>query len=120
VDLMIRLTAMLVRNPALTHEQFLEHWHTVHGPLIRDTPELARHLLRYEQHPLTDDRGVGTKGYDGVAVQWLESIDSLFAFIAEPAYAERLAPDERYLLDMDRIQVTFTDEPVVVIEGTVG
>lgn len=116
---MIRLTAMLVRNPALTHDEFLHHWHHVHGPLIRDTPELARHIVRYEQHPLTDDRGVGTGGYDGVAVQWLRSIDALFAFISEPAYAERLAPDERHLLDMDRIVVTFTDEPVVVLDGAV-
>ena len=116
---MIRLTALLVRNPALTHEEFLRHWHDVHGPLIRDTPELARHLIRYEQHPLTDDRGVGTAGFDGVAMQWMASMDSLFAFISEPAYAERLGPDERYLLDMERIQVTFTEEPVVVIDGEV-
>lgn len=114
---MVRLTAMLVRNPELTHEQFLRHWHDVHGPLIRDTPELARHLLRYEQHPLADDHGAGVGGYDGVAVQWLESMQALFDFIAEPAYAEVLAPDEHRLLDMDRIQVTFTEDPVVVITG---
>lgn len=116
---MIRLTAMLVRNPELTHEEFLRHWHEVHGPLIRDTPELARHLVRYEQHPLTDDKGAGVGGYDGVAVQWLESIDDLFAFIAEPLYAEKLSPDEQRLLDMERIQVTFTEEPIVVIDGPV-
>ena len=117
---MIRLTAMLVRNPALTHAEFLRHWHGVHGPLIRDTPELARHLIRYEQHPLTDDRGAGVGGYDGVAVQWRESMQALFDFISEPAYAERLAPDEQRLRDMDRIQVTFTEEPVVVIDGDVS
>lgn len=116
---MIRLTAMLVRNPALTHEEFLRHWHDVHGPLIRGTPELARHLVRYEQHPLTDDRGAGVGGFDGVAMQWLESMEALFAFISEPAYAEKLAPDEQRLLDMDQIKVTFTDEPVVVIDGSV-
>lgn len=114
---MIRLTALLVRNPALTHDEFLRHWHEVHGPLIRDTPSLARHITRYEQHPVADDRGAGS-GFDGVAVQWLESMDSLFAFVAEPAYAEILAPDERRLLDMPRVQVSFTDEPVVVIGGT--
>lgn len=114
---MVRLTALLVRNPSLTHAEFVRHWHDVHGSLIRDTPELARHLIRYEQHPLTDDGGAGVGGYDGVAVQWLESMQALFDFIAEPAYAELLAPDERRLLDMDRIQVTFTEEPVVVIGG---
>ena len=117
---MIRLTALLVRNPALTHDEFLAHWHGVHGPLIRDTPSLARHIVRYEQHPLTDDRGAGVGGYDGVAMQWFHTMDALFAFIAEPAYAEVLAPDERRLLDMERIQVSFTEEPVVVIDGAVS
>jgi hypothetical protein len=41
---MIRLTALLVRNPDLTHDEFLRYWHDVHGPLMRDTPELARHI----------------------------------------------------------------------------
>lgn len=115
---MVRLTALLHRNPALSHAEFLAHWHQVHGPLIRDTPELARHIIRYEQHPATEDRGAGS-GYDGVAIQWLESIDSLFAFVSEPAYAEKLAPDERYLLDMARVQVSFTEGPRVVIDGDV-
>ncbi len=117
---MVRLTALLVRNPALTHEEFLTHWHDVHGPLIRNTPALARHIIRYEQHPLTDDRGAGVGGYDGVAMQWFESMDELFGFIAEPEYADVLAPDERRLLDMDRIQVSFTADPVVVIDGDVS
>ncbi|MDZ7675803.1 MAG: EthD domain-containing protein [Acidimicrobiales bacterium] len=116
---MIRLTALLHRNPMLSHEEFLEHWHEVHGPLIRDTPELARHIIRYEQHPSTDDRGAGS-GCDGVAMQWMESIDALFAFIAEPKYAEVLAPDEQRLLDMERVQVIFSEYPTVVIDGDVS
>lgn len=118
---MIRLTALLVRNPALTHEEFVEHWTSVHGPLIRDTPELARHLVRYEQHPIADDRGASVGTWDGMAIQWLESIDDLFAFISEPAYAEIVAPDEQRLLDMDRIEVAFTEEPPrPMIDGAVA
>ena len=70
---MIILTALLHRNPALTHDEFLHHWHEVHGPLIRDTPSLARHIVRYEQYDGVDDRGVGG-GFDGVALQWLSLI----------------------------------------------
>ncbi len=115
--MMIRLTALLKRNPALTHEEFLDHWHNVHGPLIRDTPELARHLVRYEQHLPTDDRGVGG-GFDGMAVQWYRSIDDLFAFISEPAYAERLHADEQHLLASAELSVHVSAAvPVVVIDG---
>ena len=44
-------------------------------------------------------------------------MESLFDFIAEPAYAEKLSPDEQYLLDMPRIQVIFSEEPKIVIPG---
>lgn len=116
---MIRLTAHLRRNPALSREEFLTHWRDVHGPLIRDTPSLARHIVRYEQHPPTDDRGAGLGDIDGVAVQWFRSIDDLFAFVAEPAYRDVLHPDEQHLLDFTRMTVCFTAEPVVVIDGSV-
>lgn len=112
---MIQLVALLVRNPELSHEQFESHWRDVHGPLIRDTPELARHLLRYEQHPPDSDLGSVGGDWDGVAIQWFESAEDFLALLAEPAYTEVLQPDERILLDMDRVQVMFVTEGRVVI-----
>ena len=35
---MVTLHALLVRRADLSHEEFLAHWHGVHGPLIRDEP----------------------------------------------------------------------------------
>jgi hypothetical protein len=115
---MIKLIALLKRNPVLTREEFHAHWRDVHGPLIRDTPDLARHIVRYEQHPrlAADYDRPGTDEWDGVAIQWLESFDSLIAFVSEPAYRDILSADEKHLLDMDNIQVVFTEEPRVVID----
>ncbi|MBS1838502.1 MAG: EthD domain-containing protein, partial [Actinobacteria bacterium] len=56
-------------------------------------------------------------GVDGVAVQWFRSIDDFAAFVAEPAYSELVAPDERRFLDVDSIEFLVTDEPDVVIDG---
>ena len=90
---MVRLFAFLTRRSELSHEEFLDHWLNVHGPLIAGTPELARHIRRYEQHPR--------------------------AFTAEPAYAELIAPDEAALLDLQRLVWVITGEPTVVIgDGT--
>ncbi len=118
---MIRLFALLRRRPGMDVDEFRNHWHGVHGPLIRDTPELARHLVRYEQHVRhRPDAISGNDGLDGVAVQWFASIDDFVAFVSEPAYAESIAPDERRFLDVDAIEFLITDEPHVVIDGPTG
>jgi hypothetical protein len=110
--------ALLRRNPDLTTEQFVEHWKERHGPLIAGTPELARHIHRYEQHVRHRPDGLsGNDDLDGVAVQWYRTIDDFAAFISEPAYAELIAPDERRFLDVGRIEFIITEEPHVVIDG---
>lgn len=115
---MVKLFAVLRRRRDLTVEQFREHWRERHGPLIAGTPELARHIVRYEQHVRhRPDAISGTDDVDGVAEQWFRSIDDFVAFISEPAYAELVAPDERRFLDVDRIEFVICEEPHVVIDG---
>ena len=115
---MLTLHAFLVRRSDLTHEQFLAHWRDVHGPLIRDTPELARHLVRYEQHAVLDGRRGGTPGFDGVAVQTFRSWEDFSAMLAEPA-ARAMADDEARFLDRDKLLVQFsTDGRVMIGDGS--
>lgn len=117
---MVKLFALLRRNPDMSVEEFRAHWRDNHGPLIAGTPELARHIHRYEQHPRHRPDGLsGTDGVDGVAVQWFASIDDFAGFLSEPAYAELIAPDERRFLDMDAVEFVICDEPNVVIPGEV-
>ena len=42
----VRLTALLRRNPALSHEEFAAHWRDVHGPLMRSLPGIAAMMDR--------------------------------------------------------------------------
>lgn len=52
------------RHPDLTHDQFVEHWTTVHTPLAR------RHhpgLGRYVQHVITDALTPDAPAFDGLA-----------------------------------------------------
>lgn len=113
---MIRLTAMLVRNPALGPEEFQDHWANTHGPLIRSTPGIAQLITRYEQHP----RLVAPPGtwvgddYDGITVQLFRSREDLAAMVASPDYRSQILPDERYLLDLERSAFLLTEEPRVV------
>ncbi len=118
---MVKLFALLRRRDGMTHDEFVTHWRDRHGPLIASDPDLARHLRRYEQHVRhRPDALSGTQGCDGVAVQWFDSIDDFVAFVSEPVYAEKIAPDERAFLDMDNVEFIITDEPHVVIGEELG
>jgi hypothetical protein len=102
----------------MTLEEFYDHWEGSHGPLIRSTPELARHIVRYEQHRrVPQPEWCGTPGYDGITIQWLESVDAFLAFCAEPAYAELIEPDEKRFLDRDNLVWMITEEPLVCMDG---
>ena len=52
------------RHPGLTHDEFVEHWTTVHPPLAR-----AHHpgLARYVQHVITDALTPDAPAFDGMA-----------------------------------------------------
>ena len=115
---MVKLVCFLKRKEGLSLDEFYEHWFGHHAPLIRSTPELARHVLRYEQHKrVTEPAWCGTEGYDGITVQWFESVDEFVAFTAEPKYAELIEPDEKAFLDRDAFVWMITEEPVVAMDG---
>lgn len=119
---MIRLTAMLRRNPALSAEEFHVHWRDVHAALIRSVPGIERWVVRYEQHPRAPDRAgswTGSEGYDGVTVQWFRSLEDFEAMIGDPEYRRIVGPDEQHLLDLANSVYLLTEEPRVIIDGPV-
>ncbi|MCU0270022.1 MAG: EthD domain-containing protein [Acidimicrobiales bacterium] len=118
---MIKLVCFVKRKPGMTREEFYDHWLNHHGPLIANTPELARHLVRYEQHRRTAYADwMGNEEFDGITIQWMTGPEAFEAFINEPTYLEVLAPDEERFLDRDGLVWMITDEPVVPIAGPTG
>lgn len=119
---MIRLTALLRRNPALTAEEFHAHWRDVHAAKILSVPRIAEWVVRYEQHPRVPDaagRWTGSEGFDGMTLQWYRSLDDFEAMIADPEYRRIVGPDEEHLLDLANSVYLLTDEPRTVIDGPV-
>lgn len=111
---MVTLFAFLVRKPELTHEEFLTYWREQHGPLIRDTPALARYLVSYQQHARLPGARGGSPEYDGVAVQVYRSWDDFMAMLAEPD-AQRMTDDEANFLDREKLKVLFSEDVVTVV-----
>jgi uncharacterized protein (TIGR02118 family) len=116
---MIHLFCFVTRRPDLSPEAFGAHWRDRHGPLIRDLPQLARHLRRYVQNPrlnLGGERGEGPS-FDGVAHQIFDAHEGFIKFVTEPDYQEHVRADEQRFLDMGSLSFLLTDEPQVVIDG---
>ena len=117
---MIKLTCMLRRKEGMTPAEFHAYWRDHHGPLIANS-SAAKYVIRYEQNPrpLDDYRGDDDRsGYDGVTVQWFESLDAYFAHMGEddfPAMMEDIAK----FLDTDHLEVVLTEEPRIIIDGEV-
>jgi uncharacterized protein (TIGR02118 family) len=111
----IRLTCLLRRKPGLTPEEFHDHWREVHGPLI-ESLQCGSHVVRYEQHPrpMSAYDGNDDGGYDGVTVQWFESMDDYNAHTTESDFPV-MWKDVESFLDTDRLHFILTEHPRLVI-----
>lgn len=113
---MIRLITMLKRKPGTTHDEFLHHWLTVHGPLIANS-SAADYVLRYEQHPTAWPTSSDSTEpeWDGVTIQEFKSVRSFWAHTAEADFAA-IQDDIAHFLDPTALVWTLVDEPTIVIE----
>jgi uncharacterized protein (TIGR02118 family) len=113
---MIRLVTLLKRKPGTTHEEFLEHWRERHGPLIAASTA-ANYVRRYEQHPAAwpaAGSGAPEPEYDGVTMQWFDSLGDFYAHMREPDFPAMMEDIDRFL-DVSQLQVVLCEEPTVVI-----
>jgi uncharacterized protein (TIGR02118 family) len=112
---MVRLTCMLRRKDGLSPAEFHAHRSEVHGPLIARS-QSGRFVVRYEQHPrpLDDYNGDDDPGFDGVTVQWFETMDDYRAHMAEPDFPQIWADIERFL-DTGRMHFIMTEHPRLIM-----
>lgn len=106
------------RKPGLTYEQFSSHWRDVHGPLVRNTPDIAKYIRRYVQHHLAPNTifpGLSPLPYDGFSEVWFDSVEDHMKMRAEPIHREVMIPDEHLFLDMEMTKVTMLDNQVYQI-----
>ena len=116
---MIRLTALLRRNLALSADEFHAHWRDVHAAKILSVPRIRDWVVRYEQHtrvPEVAGRWTGSEGFDGMTLQWYRSLDDFEAMIGDPEYRRIVGPDEQYLIDLaNSVYLVSTEEARRVI-----
>ena len=115
---MIKLTCLLRRKEGLSPAEFHAYWRDHHGPLIANS-SAAKYVIRYEQNPrpLDDYRNDDDRsGYDGVTVQWFETMADYEASVSAPDVGDVMA-DVAKFLDVDHLEFVVTENPFVVIDG---
>lgn len=112
---MIKFTAMLVRNPRLTHDQFVDHHKTGHAELFMSLPESQEYVRRYVQsHNLgVDLPGMPASRYDGITEIWFDDVEGFAAVFTSARYMATVRPDEESFLDLAAGDVSLTTESVV-------
>lgn len=112
---MIKFTAMLVRNPALTHEQFVTHHKTAHAELFMSLPASIENVRRYVQsHNVGSDLpGMPPSRYDGVTEIWFDDVAGFAAVFTSREYFATVRPDEESFLNLAAGDVFLSTENVV-------
>jgi hypothetical protein len=124
----VKVFVFLKRKPGMSVADFRDHWENHHARYFADTPEIRRHVRRYEIHHRVDDPGrdrseveVDDGGYDGVAIMWFDSAAELQAMQDEPGFAEFSAADvERYRAPEMAMVVTRVGDVIVPSAGGGG
>ena len=57
----------------------------------------------------------GSEGFDGMTLQWYESVDDFMAMISDPDYQRIVGPDERHLIDLANSVYLLTEEPRTIL-----
>ncbi|OZG26132.1 ethyl tert-butyl ether degradation protein EthD [Williamsia sp. 1138] len=120
----VHLIFCVKRLETISQEKFLDYWHNVHGPLVRERAEVLG-ILRYEQaHPVPGNpagpiaqlRGAPDP-FDGVASLWFESLEQFQAGGSTPEgrrAAGELLEDEKRFIDLEKSPLWLADDRVVV------
>ena len=112
---MIKVIALVKRNPKLTHDQFAAQWREQHAPLVRGRlPGLRKYVLNIAfQEP-----GGKAPEWDGMVELHFDDIESRLRAFSSPEWLAGERQDSSGdLLDLGSIVSIVAEEYVVPLEG---
>ena len=108
----VRQVTLLARKPDLTTEQFMAHWHGVHGPLALE----VHPLWRYDRNRIMA-ASTGAPAFEGIVglhFRELEDVtDVMRLYGGDKRNIRRISEDVMSFIDMSTITVTVMQETVL-------
>lgn len=111
---MIKVVILFHRCPGLTHEQCVDHWRQVHGPVVRDSEIGKRYVRKFVESEVLTCLPPGACEFDGLAELWFDSQEDFQAFFADPEYAAVVGADAYKFADMEKLQIFVTEETEII------
>ncbi len=109
---MIKRISLLSRKPALSHEEFVDHWLHVHGPLALAVPGIRRYVQSHIKGETTRaDIPAPDMEIDGIAELWYDSMEAMERSSAT-AEAQELYADGALIIG--RIKSYVIEEKVII------
>jgi len=98
---------LLHKRPDLSTEQFNQHWHDVHRPLLLNMPGIQQLVL----NGVAPDPNGGAPLCDGIVEAWWASAEAMQASFASPE-GQAASADAPGFVDAARTQLLIVDEDV--------
>jgi hypothetical protein len=96
------VVSFVVRNPALSLEQFSQHYGSHHGPLAAKLPAFRMYVSRYIQNHLIEKLS-GVVEIDGVTVlTQVPREDYTVGFFQHPDFKTHVQDDSHFLFDVSK------------------
>ncbi|RFU72486.1 hypothetical protein TARUN_9762 [Trichoderma arundinaceum] len=126
---LLRLTLQQYKNPKLTDAEFQKHWSEHHAPLASGW--LARNgIIGYTQYhtppetrnlasSLAEAVGATVAPFDAYIEFMVHNVEDLWKATADPEYPVKMQPDEQFMFDHGKMQVTVGWVEVYVQGGKV-
>lgn len=108
----VTLVTMLVRNPALGHEQFMREWHEVHTPLSLEVHPLWSYVRNVVDEVLTP----GAPRWPGIVTEsfrTLAHVTDPALFYGAPGDAKRVLEHVSRFLDLPKIETYLMNEYIM-------
>ncbi len=113
------LVSLLVRNEALSHEEFMHEWHAVHTPLSLEVHPLWCYVRNVVLEALTPD----APAWPGIVCEHFRAVEDVTdpeRFYRGSANVVRVLDHCRKFLDLERIESQLMSEYVLRSHGSPG
>ena len=107
-----KLFALIARKPGMTPEQFHDYYRHPHGTMGQTVTTMRAYVQSHQTH--TDKLKADQNRFEAVAEMWIDNLEDIRNFRAEPTIRDYIVDDEPKFMDVDQLQFLVTQEETIL------